>query len=311
MPVQASLQAFSGEPPLISMIMGCFRDGVSHALTEIYTAILQQRPETKESTIRGRLNENNGKLFRRVARGVYIAIHGPATAVIFEGDAWEKIKDIEPESIDAIYADTPYPWLNKHLEAGTTRKPDGKLSYDTCEIDTVLLKEMYRVLKSEKMGTGLNDQPITGGAHMFLFVPALTEDTWGHVNILIKNAEEVGFVYNKLFVWDKVDIGMGYNGRNRYEGILFLSKGKRVMPFDLSIPDVLSVKRPDPAKRLHESEKPVELYEKLLRFSTIAGDVVLDIFAGSANIARAALSLGRHCILFENKTEFIKMLVQE
>ena len=125
MPVQASLQAFSGEPPLISMIMGCFRDGTSHALAEIYTDYIAARPETKESTIRGRLNENNGKLFRRVARGVYIAIHGPATAVIFEGDAREKIKDIEPESIDAIYADSPYPWLNKHLEVGTTRKPEG------------------------------------------------------------------------------------------------------------------------------------------------------------------------------------------
>ncbi len=47
-------------------------------------------------------------------------------------------------------------------EAGTTRKPDGKLSYETCEIDPPLLKEMYRVLKSEKEGTGLNSQRITG-----------------------------------------------------------------------------------------------------------------------------------------------------
>nr|WAI02703.1 MAG: site-specific DNA-methyltransferase [Candidatus Methanoperedens sp.] len=306
MPVQASLCAFSGEPPLISMIMNCFKDGAAHALAELYRTILSLRPETKESTIRGRLNESNGKLFKRVSRGVYIAIHGPATAVILEGDARELIKDIEPESVDAIYADTPYPWLNKHLEVGTTRKPEGKLSYDTCEIDQTLLMEMYRVLKSEKMGTGLNNQPITGGAHMFLFVPALTEDTWTHVNSLIKDAEAIGFVFNKLFLWDKVDIGMGYNGRNRYEGILFLSKGKRVMPFDLSIPDVLTVKRPDPAKSSHESEKPVGLYELLLRFSTTVGDVVLDLFAGSANIARAALPMGRHCILFEKKIEFIE-----
>ncbi len=311
---QTSLQAFIGiseRPALIDVILNCFKDGAAHALREVYEKVLSARPETKESTIRGRLNENNGKLFKRVSRGVYVAIHGPATAIILEGDAWEKIKDIETESIDALFADAPYPWLNKHLETGTTRKPDGKLSYETCEIDPALLKEMYRVLKSEKEGTGLNGQRITGGAHMFLFVPSLTGDTWVHVDALIKDAEQAGFVFNKMFIWDKVNIGMGYNGRNRYEALLFMSKGKRLIPFDFTIPDVLSVKRPDPAKRLHESEKPVELYEQLLRFSTTAGDVVLDIFAGSANIARAALSLGRHCILFEKKTEFIEMLVQD
>jgi site-specific DNA-methyltransferase (adenine-specific) len=311
---QTSLQVFietTEKPALIDVILNCFKDGAAHALREVYEKVLSARPETKESTIRGRLNENNGKLFKRVARGVYVAIYGQATAIILEGDAWEKIKDIETESIDALFADAPYPWLNKHLEIGTTRKPDGKLSYETCEIDPALLKEMYRVLKSEKEGTGLNSQRITGGAHMFLFVPALTGDTWVHVDALIKDAEQAGFVFNKLFIWDKVNIGMGYNGRNRYEALLFLSKGKRLIPFDFTVPDVLSVKRPDPAKRIHESEKPVELYEQLLRFSTTAGDVVLDIFAGSANIAKAALSLGRHCILFEKKIEFIEMLIQE
>lgn len=264
---QTSLQVFVGiseRPALIDVILNCFKDGAAHALREVYERVMNVRPETKESTIRGRLNENNGKLFKRIARGVYIAIHGP-----------------------------------------------GKLSYETCEIDPALLKEMYRVLKSEKEGTGLNGQRITGGAHMFLFVPALTGDTWVHVDALIKDAEQAGFEFNKLFIWDKVNIGMGYNGRNRYEALLFMSKGKRLIPFDFTIPDVLSVKRPDPAKRLHESEKPVELYEQLLRFSTVAGSVVLDIFAGSANIARAAFSLGRHCILFEKNTEFIEMLVQK
>jgi site-specific DNA-methyltransferase (adenine-specific) len=310
---QITLKAFnksSEQPTLIDTILECFRDGAAHALREVYTAVSKTRPETKESTIRGRLNENNGRIFRRIARGVYIAINGTASAVILEGDAWEKIKDLETETIDAAFADAPYPWLNKHLETGTTRKPEGKLSYETREIDTTLLKEMYRVLKSEKEGTGLNGQRITGGAHMFLFVPALTGDTWGHIDALIKDAQRVGFQFNKLIIWDKVNIGMGYNGRNRYEGLLFMSKGKRLIPFDLTIPDVITVTRPDPMKRLHESEKPVEVYENLIRFSTKAGDVILDIFAGSANIARAALSLGRHCILFEKKVEFIEMITE-
>ncbi len=296
----------TSKPPLMETILNCFRNGAKRSLPEIYDAVIAVRPGTKESTIRGRLNENNGKLFKRVARGVYIAIHGSATAILLEGDAWEKITEIETESIDALFADPPYPWLNHHIETGTTRKKDGHLSYETRELDTAILKEMFRVLKSRKEGAGINGQRISGGAHLFIFVPAPTGDTWNHIDSLIKEAEKVGFRFNKLFIWDKINIGMGYNGRNRYEGILFMSKGERLIPYDLSIPDVLSVRRPDIAKCVHESEKPAELYEKLIRLSTRAGDVILDLFAGSANIAMAALALGVNCILFEKKREFIE-----
>jgi DNA modification methylase len=310
--MQQSLISFS-EPesrnqPLLKLILTCFRNNAQRSLKEIYDTVAALRPGTKESTVRGRLNENNGKLFRRIARGVYVAIQGPATAIILEGDAWEKITEIETESMDAIFADHAYPWLNHHIETGTTRKKEGHLSYETRDLDAAILKEMFRVLKSKKEGTGINGQKITGGAHLFLFIPALTEDTWGPVDNLIKEAKKVGFVFNKAFVWDKMTIGMGYNGRNRYEGILFMSKGERLIPFDLSIPDVLTFKRPDPAKRLHESEKPAELYEQFVKFSTQAGDVILDLFAGSAKSAKAALALGRNIILFEKKQEFIDII---
>ena len=69
---QTSLQVFiktPEKPALIDVILNCFKDGAAHALRDIYERVLNVRPETKESTIRGRLNENNGKLFKRVARG--------------------------------------------------------------------------------------------------------------------------------------------------------------------------------------------------------------------------------------------------
>jgi len=57
-------------------------------LQEIYN----QFPEEKETTIRGRLNENINRAFRRISRGVYVAQQGEAQALIIEGDSWEKIK---------------------------------------------------------------------------------------------------------------------------------------------------------------------------------------------------------------------------
>jgi hypothetical protein len=65
-------------------------------------------------------------------------------------------------------------------------------------------------------------------------------------------------------------MGMGYNGRNQYENILFLSKGKRHKPYDLSIRDVLSHKRPRvsmPPRRLRRCTAPCVSEVGLLRFS--------------------------------------------
>ena len=172
-------------------------------LGEVYTEFADEKP----STIRGRLNESVGKHFHRVGKGIYIARDGDATAIIIEGDAWEKIKDIESNSVDTIITDSPYSCLNKHLATGTTRKKDNKWSFKTADIDTNLLKEMWRVLKPS--------------GHFFNFLPPDSADTIDYNNKFLELARDVGFTFNKRWIWDKVVIGMGYNGRNRYEQILF------------------------------------------------------------------------------------------
>ncbi|MFH0989875.1 MAG: site-specific DNA-methyltransferase [bacterium] len=252
------------------------------------------------------MNEANGRLFVRVCRGVYVAKHGEAVAIALHGDVWERIKEIESEVIDMIITNPGYTWLNHHLERGTTRKQSGSWSYPTRDIDKDLLREMFRVLKSQKESRGTNGQPVWGGAHCFIFCPSLTGETKPHIDALITEAETVGFQFNKLFVWDKKQMGMGYNGRPRYESILFMSKGKRAMPFDKSVKDVLEHQMIFPTKRRHESEKPVDLYRELVRFGTMPGDIVMDLFAGSLNVARAALAEGRHAVVIEIVQKFIE-----
>lgn len=52
-------------------------------------------------------------------------------------------------------------------------------------------------------------------------------------------------------------------------------------------------------KKIHQAEKPIELYEAILEAITLPGEVVIDQFAGSGNLGRAALRRGRIAILFE------------
>ena len=208
------------------------------------------------------------------------------------------MKDFDDNSIDAIITDSGYTCLNKHYKIGSTRKRNVNkhIGFETKDIDKDMLTEMFRILKQ--------------GGHFFSFLPADGADTLDYNNNFIKMAQSNGFVFNKRFIWDKMVIGMGYNGRNRHEQIMFLSKGKRHMPYDLSIPDVLTHKRIYSGKRIHDAEKPVELIMDLIKFCSKEGDVILDPFGGSMATARAGLRLNRNTICVDIDPEMISKAIK-
>lgn len=261
-------------------------------LSDCYQAF----PQTPEHSVRARLNENIGKCFRRIARGVYLATNGDAQALIVEGNSWEAIKDMEDESIDFIITDSPQTTALKWVRMGTTRKKENRLSYDTRDLDKGMYGQMFRVLKE--------------GGHLFLFFNVDTEHTIDYNNEQMQTAREQGFVFNKRFIWNKKIIGMGYNGRCQYEQIFFMSKGKRHKLHDLSIPDLLTYQRPNPQTRKHEAEKPVELLQDLIKISGQKGDVGLDLFGGSFNFVEACLKQGCHAVAIDIDTEFVRHAVE-
>ncbi len=261
--------------------------------------IYDEFPEEQKTTIRGRINGNLNKCFKRLGKGIYISVNGKEQALIIVGDCWEEIKNIEDNSIDSIITDSPYCSLNKHYNVGTTRKRNQEkyIGFETRDIDKKLLKELLRVLKK--------------GGHFFSFLPADAKDTRKINDKFIDDAEKVGFEFNKRFIWDKVCIGLGYNGRNRYEQIVFLSKGKRRMPKDKSIPDLLSYKRIYPKNRIHVAQKPNELIRDLIRFSTIEGEILLDVFAGSLVLAEESIKENRNSISIESDEAMVKKSIKE
>ncbi|KYC46849.1 MAG: DNA methylase [Candidatus Methanofastidiosum methylothiophilum] len=153
------------------------------------------------------------------------------------------------------------------------------------------------------------------GGHCYLFLPADSSSeclykgekiSKHHFNdMVIKMMEEEGFIFNKRIIWDKVNIGMGYNARDRHEQIIFFSKGKRRMPVDRSIADVLSHKRVSHQVRMHENEKPIELYEDIIKLCSNEGEVLLDLCAGSLPLLRACLKLKRFAICIELSKEIL------
>lgn len=272
---------------LIEAIQAFFVGKDEVHLQDLYAGL----PDAKRHSLRSQIYRNLGSRFERVAKGVYVAVEKDATCVVVEGDTWEKIKEVPSRSVDALITDPPYPWLAEILAIHTTTRRRMRWDFETRDLDRELGLELYRVLKE--------------GAHAFFFVPAETASTRPHIEEFIRLLESCGFVFNKRFIWDKLRLGMGYNGRCRYEGILFMSRGARRMPCDLAVPDVLAMKALDPSVRLHKTAKPVGLLERLVAFSTKAGELVLDCFAGALSTGRAALNLGRNALLIEKSAAIL------
>lgn len=58
----------------------------------------------------------------------------------------------------------------------------------------------------------------------------------------------------------------------------------------------------------HPAAFPKELAEKVIRYYSFKGDVVLDPFAGSGTVGRVASELGRRFVLFEKQYDYIKII---
>ena len=62
------------QKPIKNLIISCIKKGNPKSLKEIYVGVKKFRPSTKESTIRGRINESilrNEKVFKRLGGGIY------------------------------------------------------------------------------------------------------------------------------------------------------------------------------------------------------------------------------------------------
>jgi DNA modification methylase len=60
----------------------------------------------------------------------------------------------------------------------------------------------------------------------------------------------------------------------------------------------------------HPAAFPKELAEKVIRYYSFKGDVVMDPFAGSGTVGAAAACLGRRFVLFDNNPEYVEFMRQ-
>jgi len=184
------------------------------------------------------------------------------------GDCIQVMKEFPNNSIDLIITDPPYVdnigygWNNK-----TIKNNENPL------INCLALVECYRVLKRNRS--------------LYLFT------NWKHYPFLTEFIlRYTKFKIRHLIVWKKHNFGLGWAFRHQYELVLVLEKGKP--KYNLTnFSDVQTASHINHDKTNHPHQKPIDLIMRIIEHSSKEGDVVLDPFAGSGAICKAAEKLRR------------------
>lgn len=264
-------------------------------LDEVYEKI-KDKPKT---TIRGRIYDNLGVKFKRVAKGVYATIDNNEQCIVLEGDGRD-LSFLKDNSIDCIMTD--HPWSDKKSNIGGDRKFTD--TYDCFNYTNNDFKEKYRVLKD--------------GHFLVEVIPAENENNYKYLYNLKVMAEEEGFKYYAKVTWKKGTFvsNTGRKAKNS-EDIMIFSKGKaRELRLDAKktkntgidcymsgtskmLPTQFDIQSVPVREKIHQSEKPVELWEEIIKYLTKDGEVILDQFAGVGAVGIAALKTNRSAILIE------------
>ena len=213
---------------------------------------------------------------------------------ILNTDCLIGMKGIPDESIDCIVTDPPYK-ITSRGNAGnsggmmrTELSLKGKIfKHNDINIEDYL-PEFYRVLKD--------------GTHCYIMC--------NHVNLthFLKVIDESKFHFVKCLIWEKGQKIMGTFYMNQFEYIIFLRKGKARPINDCGSSDVISIPNIKPKDKsganLHDSAKPVPLFQFLIKNSTNKGETVLDPFMGSGTTAIACINTGRNYVGFEIDEKF-------
>jgi len=230
---------------------------------------------------------------------------------VLNGDCLELMKDIPNESIDMILCDLPY---------GTT----------ACKWDTIIpfdkLWEQYeRIIKINGAIVLTASQPFTSA--LVMSNPKLFRYEWIWIKnrgsnfalankIPIKEHESVLIFYKKLSIYNPIKQKRAESGEKRVKTIInpstisenyggvVLQEGK--IYDELRFPS--SWQKFNCQVGLHPTQKPIALFEYLIKTYTNEGDLVLDNTAGSGTTGLAAKNTNRKYILIEKEENWCQVI---
>jgi site-specific DNA-methyltransferase (adenine-specific) len=235
---------------------------------------------------------------------------------VLQGDCLELMRNIPDKSIDMVLCDLPY---------GTT----------ACKWDVIipfepLWEQYHRIIKDNGAIVLTASQPFTSALVMSNvknfkyewiwekavgsnFAVAKYQPLKEHENVLIFAKNKT--IYNPIKEPRKGSgskrLVNGYKSDGTssdvYGGLQSVRKGKEYD--ELKYPSsVQYFNNREKSRGLHPTQKPVALFEYLIKTYTNEGDLVLDNCAGSGTTAIACLNTNRNYILMEQEQKYIDII---
>lgn len=246
---------------------------------------------------------------------------------IINGDSIEEMNKLPENSVDLIFADPPY-WMQTEgalmRVEGTEFKgcDDDWDKFDSLEEYEKFTREWlsacYRVLKPN------GSIWVIGGMQCIYTIGAIMQ--------------QLGFWFINDVVWHKTNPTPNFKGtrlNNSQETLIWATKSKKSKyTFNYKTAKELNndtVSKEDFEKgirkqlgsvwrfavcsgnerlkdkngnKLHNTQKPIELLERIIAISSKKGDIILDPFGGTMTTAVAAKRLGRNYIMIEREQNY-------
>lgn len=233
-------------------------------------------------------------------------------------DVFDFMRCLKDESVDCVVTDPPYGTKERHRRIGTTTRL--QTWFPTMNVDDLarFLEECYRVLKPDTYAFVMVDDDackllehrLGVGDALLALQDKATSDAprcaigfrWWTPHIWVKtNGGELPAPED--LTDEQIRTGGGYHGRQCYEKILVLGKGKGKMATTLANVHPLPRQKQKPAGTNIEATtpKPPELAERLVRAVLPMGGLVVEPFAGSGGLAVGALRAG--CSVIANDVD--------
>jgi site-specific DNA-methyltransferase (adenine-specific) len=210
---------------------------------------------------------------------------------IYLGDCLYLMPQIPDKSVDMILTDPPYRMTKRGKSCRPNWMPNGmgENVFDGKIPDTqTWMSGCFRILKNE--------------THFYTFTN--TNEIQNYLNC----ATKAGFKLHNIISMIK-DTGMP----NRWyykqtEFILFFRKGKAKPINDYTSRDNIKVIMPKQSSgKLHITEKPINLIEKIVSNSSKEGEAIFDPFLGSGTTCLAAKNLNRQFIGIEKEEKYFNI----
>jgi len=236
---------------------------------------------------------------------------------IIEGDCIATLKALPGESIDLVFADPPY---NLQLENALARPDQSHVDAVDDDWDKFDSFADYDAFTRDWLAAARQAMKpqatifVIGSYHNIFRVGAIMQD--------------MGFWILNDIIWRKANPMPNFRGRrftNAHETMIWASRDSRVKSYtfnyealkagnedcqvrsDWYMPICTGAERlKDKAgRKVHPTQKPESLLQRIILAASKPGDVVLDPFFGSGTTGAAAKRLGRHFIGLERDKGYI------